>query len=161
VFFLASSHTKNTKSEKTNKHTIWLIFPNKSFEHMLFSKVIIIAFAHKKKYSYYTFLCKCVRCNALEAFKRVDISIEWYGSVIGHALSNFHEDDEKFYFLSKPPKITFRTPKLQTLIKPVGNIFDRRESKKHPPNWSFPTKWYPCLHISLFCYSCAVHNNLA
>jgi hypothetical protein len=49
MFFLASSHTKNTKSEKTNKHTIWLIYPKKRFEHMLFSKVIIIAFAHKKK----------------------------------------------------------------------------------------------------------------
>ena len=67
----------------------------------------------------------------------------------------------KFYFLSKPPKITFRTPKLQTLIKPVWNIFDRRDPKKTPLNWSFPTKWYPCLDISLFCYSCAVHNNLA
>ena len=50
MFFLASSHTKNTKSEKTNKHTIWLIYPKKRFEHMLFSKVIIIAFAHKKKF---------------------------------------------------------------------------------------------------------------
>ncbi len=29
---------KNTKSEKTNKHTIWLIYPTKRFEHMLFSK---------------------------------------------------------------------------------------------------------------------------
>jgi hypothetical protein len=38
--------------------------------------------------------------------------------------------DKKFYFLSKPPKITFRTPKLQTLIKPVGNIFERRDPKK-------------------------------
>ena len=47
MFFLASSHTKNTKSEKTNKHTIWLIYPKKRFEHMLFSKVIIIAFANK------------------------------------------------------------------------------------------------------------------
>jgi hypothetical protein len=62
-FFLASSQTKNSKSEKTNKHTIWIIYPKKRFEHMLFSKVIIIAFAHKKKYSYYTFLCKRVRCN--------------------------------------------------------------------------------------------------
>jgi len=50
MFFVASSHTKNGKSEKTNKHTIWLICPNKCFEHMLFLKVIIIAFAHKKKY---------------------------------------------------------------------------------------------------------------
>jgi hypothetical protein len=48
MFFLASSHTKNSKSEKTNKHTICLIYPKKRFEHMLFSKVIIIAFAHKK-----------------------------------------------------------------------------------------------------------------
>jgi len=32
---------------------------------------------------------------------------------------------KKFYFLSKPPKITFWTPKLQTSIKPVGDIFDR------------------------------------
>ncbi len=36
--------------------------------------------------------------------------------------------DKKFYFLLKPPKITFRTPKLQTLIKP---IFDRRDPKKN------------------------------
>ena len=49
MFFLASSHTKNTKSEKTNKK-ILLIYPKKRFEHMLFSKVIIIAFALKKKY---------------------------------------------------------------------------------------------------------------
>jgi len=48
MYFLASSHTKNSKSEKTNKHTICLIYPKKCFEHMLFSKVIIIAFAHKK-----------------------------------------------------------------------------------------------------------------
>jgi hypothetical protein len=32
--------------------------------------------------------------------------------------------------LSKPPKITFRTPNLQTPIKPIGNIFDRRDPKK-------------------------------
>jgi hypothetical protein len=50
MFFLASSHTKNSKSEKTNKHTIWLIYPKKRFEHMLFSKVKIIALSHKKKY---------------------------------------------------------------------------------------------------------------
>ena len=50
MLFLASSHTKkHEKGEKTNKHTIWLIYPKKGFEHMLFSKVIIIAFAHKKK----------------------------------------------------------------------------------------------------------------
>jgi hypothetical protein len=30
--------------------------------------------------------------------------------------------DKKFYFLSKPPKITFRIPNLQIPIKPVGNI---------------------------------------
>ena len=40
--------------------------------------------------------------------------------------------DKKFYFLSKPTKITFRTPNLQTPIKPVGNIFDRRDPKKNP-----------------------------
>ncbi len=38
--------------------------------------------------------------------------------------------DKKFYFLSEPPKITFRTPNLQTPIKPIGNIFDRRDHKK-------------------------------
>jgi hypothetical protein len=37
--------------------------------------------------------------------------------------------DKNFNFLSKPPKLTFRTPKLQTLVKPVGNIFDRRDPK--------------------------------
>jgi len=58
--------------------------------------------------------------------------------------------DKKFYFLSKTPKITFRTPNLQTTIKPVRNIFDRRDPKKTPLNLSFPTKWYPCLHISYF-----------
>jgi hypothetical protein len=42
--------------------------------------------------------------------------------------------DEKFCLLSQPPKITFRTPKLQTLMKPVGNIFDRRDPKKPPLN---------------------------
>ena len=40
--------------------------------------------------------------------------------------------DKKFHFLSKPPKITFRTPELQTSIKPIGNIFDRRYPKKTP-----------------------------
>ncbi len=91
--------------------------------------------------------------------------------------------DKKFYFLSKPLKMTFRTPKLQTLIKSVGNIFDHRDPTQNPTlnygnqhkreptqreptqnptlNWPFSTKWYPCLHTSLFCYSCAVHNNLA
>jgi len=38
--------------------------------------------------------------------------------------------DKKLYFLSKPPNITFRTPNLKTTIKPVGNIFDRRDPKK-------------------------------
>ncbi len=50
--------------------------------------------------------------------------------------------------MSKFPKITFLTPKLQTST--VGNIFDRRDPKKLPLNFLFPTKWYPCLHISLF-----------
>jgi hypothetical protein len=31
-------------------------------------------------------------------------------------------------------KVTFRTPNLQTPIKPVGNIFDRRDPKKPPLN---------------------------
>jgi hypothetical protein len=53
---------------------------------------------------------------------------------------NLRKKVDKFYFLSKPPKITFRGPKLQTPIKPVGNIFDRRDPKKPPLNWSFPTK---------------------
>jgi hypothetical protein len=48
MLFLASTHTKNTKSEKTNKHKILQICPKKRFGHMLFLKVIIIAFAHKK-----------------------------------------------------------------------------------------------------------------
>jgi len=39
--------------------------------------------------------------------------------------------DKKLYFLSKPSKITFQTPKLQTPIKPVGNIFDRRNQIDH------------------------------
>ena len=50
MLFLALTHTKNTKSEKTNKHTIKQIYQKKSFEHMLFLKVIIIAYAHKEKY---------------------------------------------------------------------------------------------------------------
>ncbi len=68
---------------------------------------------------------------------------------------------KKFNFCQNPPKITFWTPKLQTLIKTVGNIFDRRYPEKPPLNWSFSTKWYPCLHTSLFFYSCTVHNNPA
>jgi len=48
MLFLASIHTKNTKSEKTNKYTIKEIYPKKRFEHMLFLKVIIIAFTNKK-----------------------------------------------------------------------------------------------------------------
>ena len=47
MFFLATSHTKNTISEKTLKHTIQLIYPKKRYEHTLFSNVIIIAFTHK------------------------------------------------------------------------------------------------------------------
>jgi len=47
MFFLATSHTKNTISEKTLKHTIQLIYPKKRYEHTLFLKVIIIAFTHK------------------------------------------------------------------------------------------------------------------
>jgi hypothetical protein len=46
MFFLATSHTKNTIIEKTNKHTIQLICPKKRYEHTLFFKVIIIAFTH-------------------------------------------------------------------------------------------------------------------
>ncbi len=61
---------------------------------------------------------------------------------------------KKNNFLSKPPKIT--NPN-----KPVRNIFDRRYRKKPLLNKPFPTKCYPCLDISLFCYSYAVHNNLA
>jgi len=47
MFFLATSHTKYTISEKTLKHTIQLIYPKKRYEHSLFLKVIIIAFTHK------------------------------------------------------------------------------------------------------------------
>jgi len=47
MFFLATSHTKNTISEKTLKHAIQLIYPKKRYEHTLFLKVIIIAFTHK------------------------------------------------------------------------------------------------------------------
>ena len=47
MFFLATSHTKNTISEKTNKRTIQIIYPKKRYEHTLFLKVIIIAFTHK------------------------------------------------------------------------------------------------------------------
>ena len=45
--FLATSHTKNMKSEKTLKHTIQLIYQKKRYEHTLFLNVIIIAFTHK------------------------------------------------------------------------------------------------------------------
>ena len=47
MFFLATSHTKNMKSEKTLKHTIQLIYQKKRYEHTLFLNVIIIAFTHK------------------------------------------------------------------------------------------------------------------
>ena len=59
MFFLATSHTKNKISEKTNKHTIQLIYPKKRYEHTLFLKVIIIAFTHKnnKKKNAETFQC--------------------------------------------------------------------------------------------------------
>ena len=84
-----------------------------------------------------------------------------------HALSNFHilgnfilnsksaSNSEKvswwkILFLSKPPKITFRTPRLQTLIKPVGNIFDRRNPKKPTLNWSFPTNRFCQIKILFF-----------
>jgi hypothetical protein len=68
---------------------------------------------------------------------------------------------KKILIFVKTPKNNFLDPKLQTSIKPVGDIFDRRDPKKLTLNWPFPTKWYPCLDISLFCYSFAVHNNLA
>jgi len=45
--FSCNATYKNTKSEKTNKHTIRLIYPKKRYEHTLFWKVIIIAFTHK------------------------------------------------------------------------------------------------------------------
>jgi len=58
MFFLATSHTKNTISEKTLQHTIQLIYPKKRYEHTCrrvltgiclkgFIKLIIIAFTHK------------------------------------------------------------------------------------------------------------------
>ncbi len=54
--------------------------------------------------------------------------------------------DKNIYFLSKPPKITFRTPKLQTPIKPAGNIFDRRYRKKPPTKLTIPYKTlYLCM----------------
>jgi hypothetical protein len=73
-------------------------------------------------------------------------------------VSNLHK--KKLFFV-KTPKNNFSDPQTTNLNKPVGNIFDRRDPKKPPLNWSFPTKWYPCLLIPLFCYSCAIHNNLA
>jgi len=51
MFFLATSHTKNTISEKTNKHTIQLIYPKKRYEHTLFWKVIIKACWFGEQYS--------------------------------------------------------------------------------------------------------------
>jgi hypothetical protein len=41
--------------------------------------------------------------------------------------------DENFIFCQNP-RNNFSEPKLQTLIKPVGNIFDRRDPKKPPLN---------------------------
>ena len=77
MLFLASSHTKNTKSEKTNKQTIWLIYPKKKcFEHMLFSKVIIIAFAHKKSINIILFyVSECgVIINFVNLFRKLPVS---------------------------------------------------------------------------------------
>ena len=45
--FSRNATYKKTKSEKTNKHTIQLIYQKKRYEHTLFWKVIIIAFTHK------------------------------------------------------------------------------------------------------------------
>jgi len=76
MFFLASSHTKNTKSEKTNKHTIWLIYPKKRFEHMLFSKVIIIAIAHKKSINiilFYVRVCGVI-INFVNLFRQIPVN---------------------------------------------------------------------------------------
>jgi hypothetical protein len=73
MFFLASSHTKNTKSEKTNKHTIWLIYPTKLFEHILFSKVIIIAFAHKKLLIFYVSVCGLI-INFVNLFRQMPVN---------------------------------------------------------------------------------------
>ncbi len=42
--------------------------------------------------------------------------------------------ERNFYFLTKPPKITVGAPKLQTLIKPVGKIFDRLYPRNPPLN---------------------------
>jgi len=56
MFFLATSHTKNTISEKTPKHTIQLFYPKKRYEHTLFLKVIIIAFTHKNNKKHMCFI---------------------------------------------------------------------------------------------------------
>jgi hypothetical protein len=56
-FFLATSHTKNTISENTLKHTIQLIYPKKRYERTLFLKVIIIAFTHKNNKNRKTQMC--------------------------------------------------------------------------------------------------------
>ena len=65
------------------------------------------------------------------------------------------KDDKKIYFLSKPPKITFRTTKLQTLIKPVGNIFARRDPKKKPTKLIIPYKMIPLLtYLVILLFMC-------
>ena len=70
--------------------------------------------------------------------------------------------DKKFYFLSKPPKITFQTPKLQTSIKPVGNIFDRRDPKKTTIKFIIPYKMVSLLrYVVILLFLCCKHNNLA
>jgi len=76
MFFLATSHTKNTISEKTLKHTIQLIYPKKCYEHTLFLKVIIIAFTHMFFFVFQIFVCMrvCIIINFINIFRQMPVN---------------------------------------------------------------------------------------
>ncbi len=86
IFFLATSHTKNTISEKTLKHTIQLIYPKKRYEHTLFLKITIIAFTHKNNknrknthvyfFVFQIFVCVrvCITINFINPFRQMPVN---------------------------------------------------------------------------------------
>jgi len=55
----------------------------------------------------------------------------------------------------KTHKNNFLDPQTTNLNKTRRGHFWSSWPQKNPLNWQFPTKWYPCLDISLFCYSLA------
>jgi len=107
------------------------------------------------------FECLCSLAFQTSEICRTPLTLSFTDMQILHILHCKIWFFSKFFF-DKSNRNYFVKKKIQKnlfFIKTPKNNFS--DPKKHPLNWSFPTKWYPCLDTSLFCYSCSVHKNLA